>query len=297
MFYNRNTIDNLFRCPKCLDKLDIPISLPCGYCVCETCVYEFTYTQTVFNSETSSEWEIECTLCNKTHSVPENGFPIQKYLFELISNLNPSTELYDIQLNEFKALFTELNQTIANFRDSFRQSIEKLNEHSNLIKHEINNRVLLLTNSLESLKKHLLIELDKTEKQKITEISSYVSFINNQVNIKLNEWKQLLSNQSVNDNTINRIQRVQHAINDATNLIKKFDDYNNELKNLFNKAMNIQFDINEKPFAELIVGEIKVDQELSTISSIPLPIANIYDQINNASQSFLGLQQQQEEIL
>jgi hypothetical protein len=252
MYYKRFEIDSYLICPKCLKRFDVPIGLPCGNCVCETCVQEFTHTQTVYNGEKSS-WEVDCPLCLEKHDVPIYGFPIQKSLSDLL-RLSPSKETHDIVVNEFKNLLVECTSKMDDLKMNFKDSVQKINEHSKEIKQKINNRVEILMKMIEKYEKNLVEKLENVEYENGKSLCEYVEGLVKDVNLKLENWNLLINNEN------NEKQKVKLATIDAVKLIENLDKNIIDLNCLLDEAVTIEFNENEIELIESIVGEIKFNE-------------------------------------
>ena len=96
MFYEEEQIRNVLNCDKCSKRLDEPKVLPCGATVCSSCIAALKI----------ANFKFDCTMCNKVHIYPADGFPTSKtiqYLLNFKPNEIPRTE-------SVKTLQTTLNE-------------------------------------------------------------------------------------------------------------------------------------------------------------------------------------------
>ena len=252
MFYKRYEIDSHLTCPKCLRRFDIPIGLPCGFCICETCLQQLTYSQTIcILTGAKTNWEIDCPFCKEKHQVPEDNFPIMQSVADLLS-LNPSRETHDIVFNEFKTILNEFGVKMEDLKKDLTQSFEKINEHAKDVKQEIFNRVQTLMEIIEKYEKNLVEKLMHFESDKNKSVNDSVASIVKEVSAKLNEWNFLLNNEANNEK-----QKIKMATFEAIRLIEKLDSNIIELNGMINDASNIEFIESSNKLEQSIVGSIK----------------------------------------
>ncbi len=79
MFFEEEKINEILKCSSCDEKLVDPKILPCGEFVCSRCVSSIHVN---FN-------KFQCIVCNKSHTMPEEGLPTNKKLLTLIT-LHPA---------------------------------------------------------------------------------------------------------------------------------------------------------------------------------------------------------------
>ena len=285
MFYKRYEIDTHLTCPQCLKRYDLPIALPCGFCICESCLQELTYTQTVFiknSDEEKTNWEIICPLCSESHEVPENNFPIQKSLSELLK-LNPSKETHDIVFNEFKTLLYEYSGKFDGLKRLLNDSIAKIYVHSKKMKNEISNRIEILLKLIGKYEKDIEKKLSNLENEKSKSLTDNIVSIINQMNSKLNGYNLIL-----NEDNNNEKQKIKLATFDAIRLIESLDISITELNSLITDASNIDFTINKKHFEDTIVGEIIFNLPLKHNKNLPEetsfePLVQLVESLNQLS--------------
>lgn len=111
MFYDENRISTTLNCTKCNERLDDPRILPCGDTICSRCQSSIHVNKKKFKS----------ILCNKTHSMPDEGLPLSKALQALLLlqpsavNESPSVESFRKELNVMRkrSLHFRLASTMA----------------------------------------------------------------------------------------------------------------------------------------------------------------------------------------
>jgi hypothetical protein len=73
MFFEKDLLDSKLKCPKCMTTFQEPLLLPCGESICRSCLNALIDCN-----------ELKCPFCASTHEQPEEGFPIQKLLLEIL---------------------------------------------------------------------------------------------------------------------------------------------------------------------------------------------------------------------
>ena len=94
MFYEKDEINELLKCPNCNERLEEPCMLPCGHTVCARCTsseYWFVLPSSVDadadDEESDSQrstHQLVCNACLEVHRIPAAGFPTNKVLLKLV---------------------------------------------------------------------------------------------------------------------------------------------------------------------------------------------------------------------
>ena len=95
MFYEKDEINELLKCPNCNERLEEPCMLPCGHSVCARCtssdywfvlppVDEDNNGDGDNNNEHSASHQLVCNACLEVHRIPAAGFPTNKVLLKLV---------------------------------------------------------------------------------------------------------------------------------------------------------------------------------------------------------------------
>ena len=80
MFYEETVVAEHLKCKRCYIKFDDPRILPCGKTVCQSCIQE------ILESENKNDNSFTCSMCQKSHIIPEDGFPINELIEALLKN-------------------------------------------------------------------------------------------------------------------------------------------------------------------------------------------------------------------
>lgn len=224
--------NNIYICDlkECNMYLEMPIMLPCGYTICKE------HTEHIEKDSNT----YKCCLCKEKHKIPDNGFPCNRKIWDIINNGSHLTGLnkniYD-SLNRLVSIideknaitpdgyisdyFNRLRTKIKTHRDKLIQEIEiKCNEILiNLDEHEINAKMI----TPESNKSYS-IEFSKQE---------------------ILEWRQQIRRHDQADQ--NLLDRINFNIKSIENDLDKFKS-----QILMNKNLEF-FPLNNNLFGELIL--------------------------------------------
>ncbi len=77
MFYQKEIIEKLINCPICTHKYVNPRLLPCGNSACQDCIIGL--------KGKDSDNEFKCSICEGVHTIPKEGFIVNKTIKELLN--------------------------------------------------------------------------------------------------------------------------------------------------------------------------------------------------------------------
>ncbi len=107
-FLSQSDIVKLIECEICQLKYclnDKPQIIPCGKTACAKCIDKI--------DANLSEFKCIDEACGEEHSIPKNGFPVNKKITELITTIKakriPITKSLELNLDYVKGLITEIN--------------------------------------------------------------------------------------------------------------------------------------------------------------------------------------------
>jgi hypothetical protein len=107
--------EELLKCLLCKQRFDIPKLLPCGESVCKQCIENMC---SIVSNKT-----IHCSLCDADHVVPDEGFPTQKLI---VNMLNMQREAMcnrgSALLNQTVRLVDTAEKKIKNFMYNIKES-------------------------------------------------------------------------------------------------------------------------------------------------------------------------------
>ncbi|RMZ94790.1 hypothetical protein BpHYR1_052812 [Brachionus plicatilis] len=96
-------LEDLIKCPKCNQKLDIPAVLPCGETICSKCI---------------PNDESDCEFCHQTHFIPKDGILVNKILFknlDLLCKNGTKSSIFDSEYEQIKKIYESPSENIDEF--------------------------------------------------------------------------------------------------------------------------------------------------------------------------------------
>ena len=79
-----NLLSDSIKCTRCKEIFKLPVSLPCGHCICKHHVNQAV--------ESNANKQIDCFICSETYDIPINGFapnrPLESLLEKEIDSIN-----------------------------------------------------------------------------------------------------------------------------------------------------------------------------------------------------------------
>ena len=148
---NINNLKREIYCEICRCKLANPIILPCGSFICERHIQIDKIKQ--LNKK------FKCELCNKTHIIPEEGFPTNKLVSKAVWLID-SLEMGDTFRDSIKAC-----ENIENLHRKF----DNLKADPSFFIHEYFNAI---KNQMDLHKETIVGEIDRIHRELIDEIES-----------------------------------------------------------------------------------------------------------------------------
>lgn len=217
-------LKSILNCNVCNKLLTQPIALPCGETVCYKHLSNMIEQDTLFST-------IKCSLCEKDHVVPEEGFQTLKSIDKLL----------EIEVNKIDLgpKFNECNETIDYLKIS--ETIDYLMNDIEEMKNDPEN---FIYSYFSELKKEVDIQ---RETLKLNIDSYYEEMI---INIESSECESKKLAKKMNDIS-DRLQKYKEELNE---LIEEFDTFEiNDAKydSIHSKAESY------KPKYEKMVVEIK----------------------------------------
>jgi hypothetical protein len=225
---------------ECKLYLENPIVLPCGSTICKEHVenHEDTYY---------------CTLCDKAHVIPENGFPINEMVIKYNEIRIQLNETEKITIDSYGKLERKIQEQIGLNSENliyeyFSNLRNQVDLHREQMIEEIHKRSEEILKQLKELEERCKMNAAKVEK-----INSYQF-----KNTDMNEYKIQLRQPDLKQFDLNKLYS---DIND------KIDDIQDDINNFTNvslKNQNIQF---EKGNSNLF-GELKLENIQKPIKTV-----------------------------
>ncbi len=149
MFFEADTINSILRCQNCQKKFDEPRVLPCGTTICTLCIENKSYT---------------CQFCENTHLEPENGFPVNKLLSELL--VQESKDVYRGKYVErFKRNLLALRSSKKRFAINVETGVDKIREHCMGLRINVDLAAEEAIEQINKFRYSILDEINKYEKE------------------------------------------------------------------------------------------------------------------------------------
>lgn len=244
MFYEESKIVKLLLCQKCskrYDEYDEPRILPCGKTLCSKCV------QALVN-------EFTCDLCSNGHLIPQNGFPINEIVLNLISEQpnevyrSRESELLKTNLNQLESLATDVKFDLDNRGD-------KVKDHCIELKRQVQLATEQKIQEINEFNKKFLKEVDQYEKECIQKLANNNSEVNPAVESLMSEVKKFLVDKRL---YLGRFQISEEEIftsNEKANELKThLEFYKMIIKRLtFNNKL-LEFEANKNQLEEIHLG-------------------------------------------
>ena len=132
--------EHLLKCDLCNNLLVEPVTIPCGNTLCKSHIDKLiSYHENI----------LKCVLCNKKHSVPDDGFIVNRRIQNAL--------MIELNKKEITTVYTECKQNIEKATEQVvkiellaKDPANYINEHFNGIKSNVNLR-----------RENLKVEIDK----------------------------------------------------------------------------------------------------------------------------------------
>jgi hypothetical protein len=207
MFYQADKIDSILICKICENKMVDPRIFPCGKSVCHRCVDII--------GETDKK-KIKCQSCAKTHEIPDEGFPKNLALQELLE-FEAKEVFQSNQIVEFKKLLETLSASKKSIESTLECGDATIRDHCDKVRNDMQLAIEQAHAKLDEFHKDFMNEIDNHEK----ECQAKFKFIQqNKVDIGLNK--------ALNDSN--------ELLSKSNNLLKQFKIDQTELATLFESA-------------------------------------------------------------
>jgi hypothetical protein len=256
MFYEEEQIRNVLNCEKCNNRLDEPKILPCGSTVCVQCISALKIINHKF----------ECTMCEKSHSVPLDGFPTSKVIQNLLTvkpNEIPRTD----SVRQLQTTLNEIQQKINQFAVGLESGIERIKEYSLNLRNEVLNCTKLKVQRIYEINDLFMREINQYEKEcieafeKNKEDKEYFNRIIKETNIFQNDWNLQLKHFEISDSTFTQ------ANQSGIKLMQMLDIEKLRLDDFVFDGNRLKFERNNSKITSNILGQF-VSDRISINSSI-----------------------------
>ena len=247
--------NNILKCDQCKEPFnayDQPKFLPCHETICSICVVKIE--QEAINSK------FKCGICMKDHCIPEEGFAINKKIYELLTaepmEISRGKEYEKLQesLNKLQSIIQLLCSGCENGNDLIT---EYCNEQIRLIQLSTENKI----EQINKLSDELIAFVREYEKNCIKSYSNknksvkeYLNQTINEANTFLNEKQAYLQQLKTDDDEIKVFNSTCEKL--QIDLIKKLD----QLRSLIFNNRRIKFISNTKEINKHKLGYFDFEQ-------------------------------------
>jgi hypothetical protein len=157
MFYEEEKINELLRCEQCQKRYVQPRSLPCGECICTSCLEKLIQEQSSYSNA-----KLKCCYCLKEHDIPIDGFPVSKKIEKMLA-MN-SNEIYRGKAaEELKTHLRNIKNEIDDMECILENRTEKIKQRCSFLKHQILIKAESLVCQINQLSDEMQQEIDKYE--------------------------------------------------------------------------------------------------------------------------------------
>jgi DNA repair ATPase RecN len=227
-------IKNFFDCDYCNQVLVDPVSIPCGSNLC------IDHLDKLLRNVSTETNIFQCQLCEEEHTIPKNGFKINKKLqrgLEIQLNtlkLTPVSDECKTVINRAKEKFTEI-ETLK------RNSEGYIYEYFEDVKRQVDTRREDLKMKIDKYSDEVIQLIEGTQANyiKISQQVNQISTNIEQSKKELDEYVERFNTLDINDKKYEDIKQGVVGVN------KKFDkiilDYNNSL--IGNKEYSFKFNV------------------------------------------------------
>jgi WD40 repeat protein len=168
-FLSQSDIVKLIECEICQQKYglnDKPQIIPCGKTACAKCIAKIDVQM--------SEFKCPDETCGEEHTIPKNGFPINKKIAELITTIQakriPITKSLELNLDFIKGLVTEINADLEDGSTKLKKHCLELRRDVMITTEEkikdINELSVSLIKIINDYENECLQKFSKTKKYK-----------------------------------------------------------------------------------------------------------------------------------
>lgn len=251
MFYDKDNVDTHLKCENCKKRYDLPKVLTCGEVICEACLNNL---KNVCDAN-----QIKCPYCNDVHTIPKNGFPMQKVILSLLK-IQPLKKFRGILIEELHDTTGELTQRLNKLIALNESSNVKIKHRGDEIRKIIDYASNKKRNELKSLETKFHERLDLFEKEAIEQMNFLIKNFINENQEKFKRWNDLAQNDNF-DNEKNLLEAI-HSISD---LIKEIDLQEESLKKLVLKLEDIYFSVSTEDLIGSMIGELKIKNNIDNV--------------------------------
>jgi hypothetical protein len=155
MFFQAEAINNVLICKICENKMVDPRLLPCGKSVCHRCVDIIADTD---------KKRIKCENCAKIHEIPDEGFPKNLALQELLE-CEAKEVFRSSQIEEFKRFLDILNDIKQSIESTLECGDAKIRDHCDKVRNDMQLAIEQAHAKLDEFHNDFMDGIDNHEKE------------------------------------------------------------------------------------------------------------------------------------
>jgi hypothetical protein len=258
MFYQADKIDSILICKICDNKMVDPRLLPCGKSVCHRCVDILADTD---------KKRIKCQSCAKIHEIPDDGFPKNLSLQELLE-FEAKEVFRSNHIEELKKILDTLNTTKQRIESTLESGDAKIRDHCDKVRNDMQLAIEQAHAKLDEFHKDFMHEIDNHEK-KCQAKFKLIQQNKGDIEKAINESNELLSesNRLLNQFKIDQTE-LATLFENAQSFQIKLEQIKDEIqKEMFNESL-LKFE-KQKSFDSSVIGKIvKQNIELYFLENI-----------------------------
>ena len=208
MYYEADTIDDIFKCAFCLAKFTGLVKLlpECGNSICGEC-----YDALVDGLQESRKFV--CQSCNEVHVMPENGLFSNKVIMKMLQ-AKPKEKPLSASAKTLRILINEVQEKIDTLQSKSKDEPGQINEYCDSLELEVKI-------SIESAIKHL----GRVQDGMLNEISKYRN--------RLLESTRPSTNSALATDATSRSQAMMNVKKELELLVAKFDGFSQNWRDYF----------------------------------------------------------------
>ena len=155
MFYHKEEISDLLKCPVCTLTFNNPCVLPCGQHICKSCI------DRLYNA---SKDGIDCTFCHEFHVKPAKGYPISQLIVQLLEK-QPREVYRNKMVDSLKSNINEIKLTIANLVQLVDHSERAIRDYCDFVRNNVEQAAATAHTSVDKFREQFLSEIGSYEKE------------------------------------------------------------------------------------------------------------------------------------
>jgi len=168
-------LNALFNCKLCKDVLVDPILLPCGETVCK--------------AHTDDISKGKCMLCSRTHLVPKEGFPSNKFAKNQLDLKINEINLNFSQFNDYNKIIQDLNENLKEIEAIRNDPDNYISEYFGELTRQVDLRRETLIEDIQKYSDELIQKIQKLKQDCVTKSKEVMK--NSEIIISQKKSKEL----------------------------------------------------------------------------------------------------------